>query len=99
MHQIAQMEKKTRHNCVGKVIHWKLSKRLKFDHTIKPEFVRENETYKFLWDFKIQTDDPISALTRPRDKENLQYSGLCHPNGAKSKDQRKQNERQVPGPS
>ena len=27
----------------------------------KPDFVLENETYKMLWDFEIQTDHLISA--------------------------------------
>ena len=41
-------------------------KKSKFDHTNKwymqnPESVLENETYKLLWDFEIQTDPLISA--------------------------------------
>ena len=31
--KLAQKEYKTRHECVGKVIHWELCKKLKFDHT------------------------------------------------------------------
>ena len=27
----------------------------------KPEFLLENDTYRFLWDFGIQTDYPIPA--------------------------------------
>ena len=51
---------------VGKVIHWELRKKLKFDPTNKwyiynSETVLENETYKLLWDFEIQTDHLISA--------------------------------------
>ena len=54
-------EYNTRHNWVEKVIHWELYKRLKFDPPIKwymhkPEFILENEIYKILWDFEIQTD-------------------------------------------
>ena len=26
-----------------------------------PEYILENETHKILWDFEIQTDQPISA--------------------------------------
>ena len=57
--KLAQGEHKNRHNSVGKVIHRELGKKLKFDHTTKwymhkPESVRENETYKILWDFEIQ---------------------------------------------
>ena len=51
---------------VGKVIHWELCKKLKFDHTNKwhrhnLESVLKNETHNFLLDFEIQTDHLISA--------------------------------------
>ena len=64
--KLAQKEYNTRHDRVGKVIHWELCKKLKFDLTNKwymhnPESVQENETHKFLWDFEIQTDYLISA--------------------------------------
>ena len=63
----AQKEYKTWHDWVGKVIHWELCKKLKFDHMNKwymdnPESVLENEMHKLLWNFKIQTDHQI--LTR-----------------------------------
>ena len=50
---LVQKEYKTRHDLVGKVIHWELCKRLKFDHTIKwhmhkLESVLENETQTIL---------------------------------------------------
>ena len=32
---LAQKEYKTRHNWVGKVIHWEMCKKFKFDHTNK----------------------------------------------------------------
>ena len=56
----------TRHDWVGKVIHWKMCKKFKFDHTNKwythnPAPVLENDTYKLLWDFDIHTDQLISA--------------------------------------
>ena len=65
--KLTQNEYKSRHDWVGKVTHWKLSKKLKFDHTNKcyihnPESVLENATQKILWDFEIQTDHLI--LTR-----------------------------------
>ena len=64
--KLAQKEYKTRHDWVGKVIHWELCKKLKFDHTNKwyndnPESVLKNETHKLLWDFDIQTDHLITA--------------------------------------
>ena len=47
--KLAQKEYKTRHNWVGKVIHWKMCKKFKFDHTNKwymhnPAAVIENNT-------------------------------------------------------
>ena len=49
--KLAQKEYKTRHVWVGKVIQWKLGKKLKVDHTNKwyvqnPESVLENYTIK-----------------------------------------------------
>ena len=49
--KLAQKEYKTRHNWVGKVIHWELCKKFKLDHTNKwymhnPASVLENEMPK-----------------------------------------------------
>ena len=46
-------EYKTTHEEVGKVIHWELCKKFRFDHTNKgyvdnPESLPENETHKLL---------------------------------------------------
>ena len=62
--ELAQKEKKTRHDCVGKVIHWEICKKFKFDHTNKWYMhnaapVVENNTHKLLWDFDIHTDPQI----------------------------------------
>ena len=64
--QLAQKEYKARHDWVGKVIHWEMCKKFKFDHANKwcmhnlaP--VLENDTHKLQWDFDIQTDHLISA--------------------------------------
>ena len=51
---------------IGKVIHWEMCKKFKFDHTNKwymhnPTPVLENNTHKLLWDFDIQTNPLISA--------------------------------------
>ena len=61
-----QKEYKSRHDWVGKEIHWELCKKFKFNHTNKwymhkPKSVLKNETHKLLWDFEIQTDHLISA--------------------------------------
>ena len=47
--KLAQKEYKRRHDNLGKIVHWKL------------ESVLENEYYKILWDFSIQTDHVIEA--------------------------------------
>ena len=64
--KLAQKEYKTRHDWVGKVIHWEMCRTFQFDdtnkwylHTSAP--VQENDTHKLLWDFDIQTDHLISA--------------------------------------
>ena len=64
--ELAQKEYKTRYDWLGKVIHWEMWKKLKFDHPNKwymhkPAPVLENDTHKLLWDFDIQTDHRISA--------------------------------------
>ena len=56
----------TRHDWVGKLIHWELCKKLIFDHMNKwymhnPKSVLEDDTHKLLRDFEIQTDHLISA--------------------------------------
>ena len=65
--KLAQKGYKARHDWVGKVIHWEMCKKFKFDHTNKwyimhnPPPILENDTHKLLWDFNIQTDHLISA--------------------------------------
>ena len=78
--KLAQECYKTRHDRVGKVIHWEMYKKFKFDNTNKwyvrnPASVLENDTHKLLWDFYQQTDHLLSAR-RPNliiinKKENL----------------------------
>ena len=55
---LAQKEYKTRHDWVGKLIHWEMCKKLKFDHTNEWYLhdlasVLENNIHKLLWDFDI----------------------------------------------
>ena len=64
--KLAQKEYKTRHDWVGKVIHWEMCKKFNFDQTNKgymhnPAPVLENDTHKLLWDFDIQMHHLISA--------------------------------------
>ena len=64
--KLVQREYKTWHDWVGKVTHWELCKKFKFDHTNKwyvynLKSVLENETHEILWDFEIQTNHWILA--------------------------------------
>ena len=66
--KLPQKEYKDRHDWLGKVIHWEMCKKFKFDSTNKwymhnPTPVLKNDTHKLLWDFDIQTDHLISTLT------------------------------------
>ena len=101
--KLSQKEYQTRHDRVGKVIHWELCKKLKFDYTNKwcmynPESVLKNEMRKILWDFEIQTDHQISARwpdlvivkkSIKRKRENLINSGRCRTGWPLSKNKRK----------
>ena len=81
--ELEQKEYKTIQGWVGKVIYWELCKKFKFDHTNKwyrhnPTSLLENDTYKLLWDFNLQTDHLISArrrdliiINKRKRKENL----------------------------
>ena len=64
--KLAQKEYKARNDWIGKVIHWEMWNKFKFDHTNnwymqKPASVLENETHKLLCDFNIQTDHLLPA--------------------------------------
>ena len=89
--KLAQKEYKIRHDWVGKVIHWEMCKKFKFDPTNKwymhnPAPVLENNTHKLLWDFDIHTDHQISArrpdliiINKKKKKEKLHNCRLCCP--------------------
>ena len=67
--KLAQKEYKRRHDNLGKIVHWKLARMCNFEARDKwykhePENVLENEYYKILWDFNIQTDYVIEAWRR-----------------------------------
>ena len=70
---MVQKENIARYDWVGKVIHWEMCKKFRFDHADKwymhnPAPVLENDTHKLLWDYDIQTDHLISAR-RPNKKK------------------------------
>ena len=64
--KLAQKEYKRRHDNLEKIVHWKLARKCNFEagdkwYEHEPESVLENEDYKILWDFSIQTDHVIEA--------------------------------------
>ena len=65
----------------------------------KPESVQENQTYKILWNFEIQTDHLIPArrqnLVIIYKKENVQSCGFYHRNILQNENQWKWKKRQV----
>ena len=66
--KLAQNEYKRRHDNLGKIVHWKLARKCNFEAANKwyghePERFLDNEDYKILWDFSIQTDHVIEART------------------------------------
>ena len=67
--KLAQKEYKRRHDNLGKRVHWKLARKHNFEagdkwYEYEPESVLENEGYKILWDFSIQTDHVRTLETR-----------------------------------
>ena len=64
--KLAQKEYRRRHGDLGEIVHWKLARKCNFEAGDKwyehdTESVLENEDYKILWDFSIQTDHVIEA--------------------------------------
>ena len=64
--KLAQKEYKRRHENLEKIVYWKLARKCYFEARDKwyehePESALENEDYKILWDFSIQTDHVIEA--------------------------------------
>ena len=114
--KFVQKEYKIRFNWTRKVIHWELCKKFQFDLATKrymhnSESVLENETYKLLWNLKIQTDHLRSAR-RPdlvivkfflnswiRKKENLSSCRLRRPSRPQSENKRKRKERKILAPT
>ena len=64
--KLAQKEYKRRHDNLGKIVHWKLARKFKFEagdkwYQHEPESALEGEDYNILWDFSIQTNNVIEA--------------------------------------
>ena len=67
--KLARKECKRRYDSLGKIVHWSLAGECNFEagnkwYKHKPESVLEDEDYKILWDFIIQTD-PVIEARRP----------------------------------
>ena len=91
--KLVQREYKARDDWVGKVIHWEMCKKFKFDHTNKcymhnPAPVLENDTHKLLWDFDIQTDHLISATRQDLIIINNKKREFCCPSWPQNKTER-----------
>ena len=109
--ELTQREYKTRHDWVGKVVHWELCKKLKFNYTTKwymykSESILVNETRKILLEFKMQPSNhhEKSRLSKKKKKkekkENLSSTRFCWPAGSakshtQSENQRKRKEGQI----
>ena len=64
--KFAQKEYRRRHDNLGKIVHWKVARKCNFEagnkwYEHEPESVLENEDYKMLWEFSIQTEHVIKA--------------------------------------
>ena len=93
-------QRRNEHDWIGKVIHWEMCKKFKFDHTNKwymhnPTPVLENDMHKLQWDFDISTDRLISArrpelmiINKKKKKKNLQNCRLCYPRCSRNKAER-----------
>ena len=80
---LAQNENKTKHDWVGKLIHWELCKKLKFDYANKlymlnPESVQENEMQKLLRVFFLDTNGSpnLGQTTKPSDSQQKRDSAV-----------------------
>ena len=101
--KLEQREYECMSDWLGKLVHWELCKRLKFDNAIKwymhkSEFVRENETHKTNWDFEIQTNH-ITSTRKPRvnqqEEKNLSSRRYCSDSGPWSENKRQQKDKQL----
>ena len=64
--KMAQKEYKRRHDWIGRKVHWEVCRKYGIDtkdrwYEHEPQSACENEEYKILWDFSIQTDHVIKA--------------------------------------
>ena len=96
--KLAQKEYKTRHDWVGKVIHWEMCKKFNFDHTNKwymhnPTAVLENDTQTPVGLWHTNGSPNFGQKIRPYSNQqkfgNLQNCRLCCTSWAQNKTVRK----------
>ena len=63
---VVKWHKKSINDWIGRKIHWEVCRKYGLDtkdrwYEHEPQAVCENENYKILWDFSIQTDHVIEA--------------------------------------
>ena len=66
---VVNLHRRNTREGLGKIIHWKLVRKGNFEagdkwYEHEPESVLENEDYKILWDFSIETDH-VTEARRP----------------------------------
>ena len=64
--KLSKKEYNRRHDNLGKIVHWKLARKCNFEagdkwYEHEQESVLENEDYKILWDFSIQSDHVVEV--------------------------------------
>ena len=78
--KLAQKEYKAKQDRVGKVIHWEMCKKFKFDHPNKwymynPSPVLENYTHKLLW--YTDRSPNLGQKTRPYNNQRKKKKKIC----------------------
>ena len=85
-----QKEYKTRHDWVGKVVHWQLCKKLKFDHITKYYMHKQESVQeKIPWDFEVQTNHLIPTRKTNQVIINKKKEKLIADNRVKIKESEK----------
>ena len=80
--KLAQKEYKARHDWVGKVIHWEMCKKFKFDHANKwymhnPAPVLENDTQTPMGLWHTNGSPNLGQKTRPYDNQQKKKKKTC----------------------
>ena len=95
--KLAQQEYKRRHDNVAWAVHWDLLGKCGFSRVDKwfehqQETVFENNDYKLLWDYNIQTNHQQARIDMPSNRHSSPIRHSC-------KGQARIKAREIPGPS